>query len=231
MGRRFTSASNERIHVGTAAGLAGLNFLFGTFAVVATRASSGATTNSLMATNNGSGACFGIFVVNADTVGTWDSANVRTSTFTLPISTDPFMLVHTKATGTVTPRVHRLVFGTGVWTHEAMSGASVNSAANTSVTIGSNSTTSTEPWDGEIWAMALWSGIVMSDLEVERLSRGRWAELSPDFYMPFDGSREVGDMTTSFGTCRVAQTARTGTTRGVLPKPPGFEFGAPGRRR
>lgn len=226
MARRFTASTSDRIYIG-AAGLAGLNFTFGTFACVIQFVTLPAF-GTILATNEESGASFTIYAAGT-TSRIYDGTSERDGpTLTTGVQ---YLYAFTKATGTATGRFHIYRFNTNTWTHQAASGTSVNSAANTSVAIGAYADATSDNLDAELWAIALWQGVVMTDSETEELSRGRWLETSPTFFEQWTDGREVGDMPRTLGRQPARQTARTGTTRGVQPQPAGFRFGPVHRRR
>lgn len=62
-----------------------------------------------------------------------------------------------KASGTVTVKLHRSAYGTGVWTHTVSSGTFLNDvSALTSFVIGASTTTGTAPRDQRVASVAVW---------------------------------------------------------------------------
>lgn len=234
MGRKFIGASSNRIHVGTAAGLAGFDFRWGTLAMCLNLASTpGVGVGCALFSVNGG--TFEVTINNSGTgaqVDVWDNTIDRTALTGSFATNTHYVLVFTKATGAATSRLHLYVFSTNTWTHVNASGTSADAAANTSLTIGSDSdSASVEPLDGEVFAVGAWPAYVLSDLEVERLSRGDWGWLNPGFWDQWDTSRDSGDMLTTLGRYPVKQTARTGAVRGTLAPPPGFRMSPVRHRR
>lgn len=230
MGRRFTAASSERIQIGSA-GLNGFNFNFGTFAVCGYLISH-TTYGSYFAVNGGTSE---ISVTDTGGVLAWFDGISEARGITAVTLNESMVLVWTKATGAVLPVGHLYKFSTGVWVHESLNTGSpsvADAATTTAVTIGSyQDAGSTDPLDAEVWAIAAWPSLVMSDQQVERLARGGWASTEPTLHEEWVHGREVGDMGTTIGRIPVRQTARTGTTRGAQPPPPGFGFSISRRRR
>lgn len=234
MGRRFTAASSERIQVGSA-GLAGFNFLFGTFAawVNITSYPTGGNYGAFATTNAGSGACFEASIVAGTLKDLFDGTNDRTAAG--PTAGATVLVGTTKASGTATARTHLYVPSTNTWTHGTYSGTSVNSATVTALTLGNEQDSNTAglgSLNAEVWQIAMWSALVMSDGEFERLARTRdWKRLGPDFFDSWSDGREQGDMANTLGRFNVRQTGRTGTTRGTATRPPGMGTYPPRHRR
>lgn len=232
MGRRFTAASNERVYVG-AAGLGGLNFTFGTFAAVVNFASFTAA-GTILATNDQTSPSFTCYFASGNGLkyydGTTDTLLIASGSFSTAVT---YVIAVTKATGTATARSHLYVPSTNTWTHAAAAATTVNSATNTSLSIGTFAdNTARDPIDADIFAVALWQGVVMTDSECERLARGNWANSAPDFHEEWiQHGHELGDMTSTLGRRTVKQTTRTGTTRGTTRPPAGFRPAVQRRRR
>lgn len=229
MGRRFTTGSNERIIVGTAAALAGFDFRYGTIAVVVNIVSF--VDGAMFSVNKETGASVDFATGGGGADIYWyDGTNARLGP--LPTVGVTYVMAATKATGTALPRFHTWQPSTNVWTHTDANGTSPDSAAVTFMGIGSSDDAAAQnPLNAELFAVAAWNKVVMTDSQVERLSRGRWAEQEPDFLAEFAHGRDVGDMTSSIGRYGVKQSARTGTTRGTAKPPPGFRFAINTRRR
>lgn len=227
MSRRFTAASNERIAIGSA-GLAGFNFTYGTFAVVANNFSLPANA-SYFSTNNATGACAN-FALSSGVMALYDGNLSRTGqTLSTGVT---YVFGFTKATGTATARHHSYNPTTNAWTHQAASGTNVDGATATILVLGAFAdATASEPIDADVFAIGFWQGVVMTDSEFERLARGNWLNYSPDFYEQWTDGRDTGDMMTTLGRRGSKQTARTGTTRGTTKPPAGFRFAVQRRRR
>lgn len=231
MGRRFTAASSERIQIGST-GLNGLNFQYGTFAICCYVVSH-TVYGSPFSTNTGS-----MEMSITDTSGVlawWDGTNEHDGTTAVTLN-ESMILAWTKTTGLVVPNVHLYRFSTNTWVHQAASAGSggniLDGATTTAATLGSYQDAATsDALDAEVWAMASWNKVVMSDSEIERLARGDWLRSQPDFYTQWSDGREVGDMTRTLGRYPARQTARTGTTRGAQKPPPGFRLAPQARRR
>lgn len=228
MGRKFVLASGNYLEVGTA-GLAGFDYRFGTIAAVLNFASlPGVSTSAdFFATNHSAGACVDFSLSNsAGTVSLdlYDGTNTRQA-FGGAFSTGVnYLLAVTKATGTATGRVHMYVFSTNTWTHAALSGTSVDSAANTALTLGAADASGSTSFglNGDMFAVAAWSGYAMSDQEVEQLARPDWGRSNPSMWDFWDTSRDGGDMMNTLGRYNVRQTARAGGLRGTVSPPAGW---------
>lgn len=227
MGRRFTSASTEKIDVG-AAGLAGLNYTYGTLALLVNNVTNPASSSFFVENASGAGTQYVAWGTNTAQESLYDGTNERLG-FTMTAG-DTLLIGYTKATGTATARFHTYVFKTSTWTHSAAAGTSVDGAATTRFSIGS-ADNSGDYANAEIWALGLWQGQVMTDSEFERLARGNWPNFAPSGFVQFSDGREFGDMVQTLGRYPFRQTARTGTTRGVQPPPPGFRMCKQARRR
>lgn len=235
MGRRFVVASAHYIDVRSAAGLAGFDYRFGTIAFVVNFAALPATGASMdVYTNDATGASVDVGI---NTIGGVTGADFYDGTNN-PIAlagafaiNTTYLLAFTKATGTTTGRAHLYVFSTGTWTHAALSGTAVDGAAVTSLSIDDPTGDTAAGLDGEMFAIAMWNGYAMSDLEVERLATGRWERWNPGFYDLWETSRDNGDMVNTLGRYRVSQTARSGALRGTLVPPPQFRSSPVRHRR
>lgn len=225
MGRLFTAASSDRIQVGSA-GLNGFNFLYGTFAVC-TYIVGSATFDCYYASNGGTHE----LLTSSGKMAWWD--NVSEADGATNVATGAQMiLVWAKNSGANLPRFHQYRFATGAWVHENGNHSEVDAATVTSVTLGAfTDAAASDALDSEVFAMAAWNKVVFSDSEVERLPRGNWLNLAPDFYEQWSDGREVGDMTRTLGRYPMRQTGRTGTTRGAQKPPPGFRMDARRHRR
>ena len=225
MGRLFTSASSHRIQVGSA-GLGGLDWRFGTMAVCCQFTTLGGDV-TILSINAASAEWY-----MAGQTPTMFNGSDSAAPTTIVLTATPVLLAVTKATGTIAPRSHYYRFSTGVWLHEAMNTAIADAPANTALTIGSESDAASQlPLNGEIWALGMWPGYAMSDLEVERLAAGDWGRRNPGFWDQWDTSRDNADMATTLGRYPVKQTARTGATRGTLAFPGGFRMSPVRHRR
>lgn len=229
MGRRFTAASNDNIHVGTTAGLAGFDYRYGTVAVWCHVVTYPGGFAALLATNVGSGDSFywGFDGVN---MGCWDGTATNTMSTGMPAADTTALFGTTKATGSVALRGHVYIPSTNTFAHNDFTGLTRDSAAVTSLTIGAGSSGGGDASDVEMHEAAMWPGVVMSDSEWARLARTRdWGRLGPGFHCRFtDGKEAPVDMTSSLGRYRVKQTSRSGTSRGVKRHPSG---GYPPNRR
>lgn len=219
MGRLFTAGSSHRIQVGST-GLAGFDFRFGTIAACLNFTALPAA-GTIMASNATSGASFD-FYQSAAELHWYDVSNDRSASMALATATT-YIIAATKATGSATPTFHKYVFSTNAWTHTAGSGTNVDSAANTSVTIGSfQDAAAADALDATVFAIGAWSGYVMSNAEVERLVNPNWGRFNPTMWDFWDTSRDNSDMSSTLGRYLVKQTARTGAARGTVAPPPGW---------
>lgn len=228
MGRHFVGGSAENIYV-TSGGLKGFSFLFGTFAAWVNLTSYSGD-QGIVVTNDVSGARFALYLSASlgNAFDYWDGSNDRSAAG--PAAGVTTLIGITKASGTQTARSHKWVPSTGTMTHAALNGTSVNSAATASLAIGAGSIIGIDAFTGDMWQVAMWNAVVMSDGEWERLARwSDWSRFAPDFYHRDSDGREVGDMSRTMGRYKVTQTSRTGTSRGTLTPPPGF--GSSARRR
>lgn len=88
-----------------------------------------------------------------------------------------------KTSGTTTPRYHRYVYNTGVWTHENGSGTfneAASGGTNTTAEIGSILVAAGESFDGDIAVVGVFPG-VLSDTQIESMpfTLTAWYALSP----------------------------------------------------
>lgn len=231
MGRRF-GGTTDSITMSTTASLAGFNYTFGTIAAEINFQSVAAANSGVMVTNLGVANCADMYVAGTtNRLGWFDGTNFRESTIVVPLNETIFIAI-TKATGTATPRAHMWRPGTNAWSHIDTGGTSPNAAATTHLMMGDS--TNTIPLSAEIFQIAAWQGVAMTDSQVERLmsvSLHNWARFEPGFYARFDQGRDAGDMSFTSGRNRVRQTSRSGTTRGTIKAPAGFGSLATTRRR
>lgn len=230
MGRRFTSASNERISITTAAGLAGFDWRYGTIACTVNVVSSPGI-DAVWFCLSSSGAVFQPYLDSANDSNIWNgSVDTSAAGVTLTAGTTHTFSI-TKATGSVAARAHRYVHNTNTWTHAAFGSAQADAAATVDMTLG-NDPTFAEPFNAEFWHFAVWSGLAMSDTEVERLAKTPdWRRLAPDFFVQWTDGRNTGDMLQTLGRYQVRQTARTGTSAGTATAPFGPKSSPVARRR
>lgn len=228
MGRHFSgSLANQSIAFGTG-GLGTFSFAFGTTAMWINRASTPTNWATPVATNLGSGACYDLELTSAGNFDYWDGSNDRTTSTGYPGNGVTALIGTTKGTGTVAGRAHSWIPTTGVMSHSALSGTSVNGAAVTSLTYGADRTTSavgSGPYDGDIFELAMWSSLAMSDQEWERLARWKdWSRFAPDVWIrESDGRDGLNNVQRTMGRQRLRQTTSgTGTTRSTTTPPPGF---------
>lgn len=164
----------------------------------------------------------------------------RTGTVAVTSTTDWTFVCTTKATGTVTPRMHLYRPASG-WTHENASGNLANAGGWNRINIGFDGAGDDGSMD-----MAAVMGInarALTDSEVERLlnSGKSWESwLNPgDFLFEFRSGRDLPVTTTASrhpdqSPSRTRQTATfttTGTARSARPDPPGHRFSRLTRRR
>lgn len=218
MGRLFSSSW---ITVGTAAALSGFDYRFGTFAACV-QFSAVSSVQVLASTNNTTGACF--WLGHVDTGGgfrCYDGSGNCDSGID-PVTGTPYVVVVSKATGTATPRFNVYRFSTNVWTSANGGTTQVNSAANTSLVLGAENSSGTNPLTATVFAVAAWPGYVMSDSEVRLLTAPNWGRLNPGLWDFWDTSRDNGDMLSTIGRYPMKQTARTGAARSTVAPPPGW---------
>lgn len=232
MGRRYTGTSSEYVHFATA-GLAGLAYTYGTWALWCNIVAYPTGYGAFLCTNSAVGATFEMTDVPGSLLDIFDGTTDRTATG--PTAGVTALIGTTKATGTQTARSHVWVPTTGVMTHAAYSGTNVDSGTLTALTLGNESATATSPngpINAEMFEVALWNKVVMTDSEWERLARWKdWSRFAPDFWHRDSDGREVGDISRTLGRFQAKQTARSGTSRGAAAAPPGFGSSAFRRRR
>jgi hypothetical protein len=141
-----------------------------------------------------------------------------------------YILVITKATGTVAPRLHIYRVNTGTWVHENEPGTETNppSQAGGAIWFGATSAAGNFA-NADFAAAAEWPGKVLSDAECEALAtatslKAGWKALSPSGLWTFDQASvetSVEDLTGNGAN----QTARTGTT--VIAEEPPIPYVAP----
>jgi hypothetical protein len=229
MGRRFTTASAEFIDFTGSTFLNGFDFRYGTMAICCWMQTNSGF-QAYLATNYATGNCAD-WDTNAGVPALDDGTIGRTATTAVGTGKH-VVVVMTKTTGSTTARMHTYTFNTRTWLHQNTNGASNDSAVNTSLTIGAVGTVAgNDNLDAEVWAVAAWPKIVMSDSEVERLARGNWGQLEPGFHVQFSDGREFGDVGTTLGRFNARESTKSGTTRGVQKPPPGFRLSPVARRR
>lgn len=219
--RRFTSASSERIVIGST-GLAGFDWRWGTMAAVFNCTTIVPAGTIVSLNNAATGIDFYTSDLSSGSVRLYDgSGDSNGPTITAGVT---YLGGFSKASGTATPRFHMLNTATGVWTHADGSGTQTDSSATTIVTFGSyQDASASDALNGELGAVACWHGWAMSDQEFERLAKGNWASRSPGLLVEFISAQDsVGDMPRTCGRNRVMQTARTGSTLGTVAKPAGW---------
>lgn len=229
MGRRFTAASNERIFCGSG-GIAGLDYRYGTVAVVFNLVTATAAGTLVAVNGAASGAQCDIYCTSGPPVSVHYYDGTSDRTLATIVAGTTYLIVVTKATGTATPRYHLYNYTDRSWTHANGSGTCVDSGATTALSFGCYANGSNDPLTGELFAAGLWSRLVMGDGECERLARGDWLRQGPDFYRQWRRSDINLDMRTTHGRYKVRQTARTGSTQGTVAEPVGFRFAVETRR-
>jgi hypothetical protein len=138
------------------------------------------------------------------------------------------ILVASKATGAVNPRVHFYRFDTGVWVHEDAATAVGNGANVTGGQIWHGTLdASTNTLDGKLAVTGLW-GSVLSDANVEALETGRatqrWMDLAPLGLWDFNqGSTAIPVRDVTGGGAD--ETSVTGTTVVTGDDPASWIFG------
>jgi hypothetical protein len=211
---------------------------FGTFAVVVRFATIPAATGRSLGVIGTDAQDFVEFFTHYSVTGSVAMYNGSSDTGTASTVTTSkwYVIVITKATGTVNPRGHMFDFGAGTWVHENM-GGTLADASGTGATqhgvFGDSAGSESGAFDGQFLAQAAWKSRAMTDSEVERLPRGLWDIWSPDMLIEFPSGRDNVTRTTIDCSRNRMRQAVSGSqvTRGNIIGPPGFRLSALNRRR
>lgn len=117
------------------------------------------------------------------------SGGEATSTLTVLTSSSWVLVAVTKASGSATPRFHRLVYSTNVWTHEAGSGAITDGGSPGAGGTFRTAWQTGDLFQGDIAAIGIWPS-ALSDSQVEALaySLAHWHAVAPQAMWVFDQS-------------------------------------------
>lgn len=241
MARHFDGAANDWMAWDPATG--GFStFTDGTVVAVIRRASNGAA--GIMELDDGSGDSPFTFFLDAagglDTIGIYaqGSSDVE-SAATVKVADGWCLVAVTKASGTATPRFHIFKWSANTWTHQNGGGTNIVTHAWSKIRIGRSQ--SGDQFDGDLAALMIINGRVMTDSEIERLPAGAWDRWvgAHDFLCEFKSGRDAPVATTQSrhpdqSRSRDRQTASvttTGTSRAAVADPPGFRYSRLTRRR
>lgn len=232
MGKRF-AGTTDSVTFNGATFLNGFDFRFGTLACVINFQSIAVANTGIFITNLAVANAVDFYIAGiTNRMGWYDGTNFRETTTLAVVTGETLVLVATKATGTATPRMHMYRPSTNVWTHENTNGTSPDGAAATQFMIGDN--TGTIPANFELFQLAAWNKVIMTDSEVERVSKipeMNWQRLESDLYIKFAPRNESGDVVRTFGRFPCRQSARAGTVRGTIVTPGALGFCPIERRR
>jgi hypothetical protein len=153
---------------------------------------------------------------------------VAVSTFTVQTTDGWVIIAGTKAAGASTPRLHKYVFSTDTWTHEA-GGTTVGDVATgvTGHAVKFSSWENSDRFSGKYALAAGWSS-ALSDAEVEDLSTNLnvsdWTghAVAPVSVWPLNQANVTDGVEDLVGTSD--ETGRVDTTVIIGDDPPGFSF-------
>ena len=158
------------------------NIGFGTFAVILKRGAINAWHAPIGIHNSSGTATFTIEISNGNLLklNRDGGAAASTSTFTVLATDGWVLLAATKATGTATPRFHKYVFSTGVWTHQNGDATLANGGSATGGTVRFGEWQDTDDLNARLACGGIW-GTALSDTAVEDLALtfDNWTGSSP----------------------------------------------------
>jgi hypothetical protein len=170
------------------------------------------------------------FAVEASTTWFYDTSSGNfQSLFGASTAENWTVIAATKADGTSTPRGHKYVFGTGVWSHVNAAGTLVDAGSGPGaggVLLLSGGGTSVV-LSGRLAVVGVWTS-ALSDGEIERLNRSlqAWRDLLPAALWRLDQAAVTPLVDLTGGGAN--ETAIVGTNVVVGDDPPGFAFEPPG---
>lgn len=231
MSRHFTRASSERIAYSLGAMTA---FPFGTAACVIKVGINftGGSFSSIFSTDAASDDALAFFIDGDNSArmstynGTGGAVNGAAGQG-IAVADGWVLCAWTKATGTVTPRFHRIRYSANDSSHAAAGATSPDPALTlTGIKVGANHTNA-DAFDGDMAALMLLPKIVMSDSEIDRLAGGRWDQYvdgGVGWMMEFHPKdAPVAGASRDGGRAGSRETAIVGTSRGTT-DPPGFRW-------
>lgn len=224
MARTFDGAG-DRLTVSI--GLTGFVMGPGTAAAIVKRGADGAIHSIFHAGAATSGA--NRWMLRMDAANKIDLATptaVAAATLTVTVANGWSLIAASKASGTSTPRFHRYIFSTNVWSHE--DGASTLADSGTPITtscMGEQASGSGD-YNGDIAIAGIWN-VVLTDTQIESLafSLQAWFQVQPKGLWLLDQAattHKVADLTG--GGAR--ESALTGTTVATSAVPV-FSYGHP----
>lgn len=220
MTRAFNGSTDQIV---TALGACGFAFGPGTCAVVCRHlASNSGVYSGLVGAGAGLNWEFGILPTDAtapDELTFWNGSVSSDSPLKLSAADGWAILACSKATGTVAPRMHRYLFSTNTWTHDATGIAVANpTAPATSMFIGSGGSFG-DNMKGDISLAAVWN-VVLTDAQIESLAGAvnAWFAVQPKALWIVDQAataQKVVDLTGGGAN----QSALSGTAIGTVSVP------------
>ncbi len=176
--RHFTAASSEKI----TCSLGATNFVMGPGTVAAVFKTPATLVLGNLFSSGATGAVSWAMAI--DTAGkprlATNNTNVTAGATALAVS-KWYLVAMSKATGTVTPRIHIYDYAAVTWVHENAGGTLADSSTPiTRCAIGVGASGAAGFWDGDIAAVAIWN-VVLTDTQAEALllflpavSKGLW---------------------------------------------------------
>lgn len=206
---------------------------YGTLAAIVKRGANSVTQNIVIVENSTASAGVEWSIRNTGVLALWTGASTRrTTTLTFTVADGWCLLVAKKDTGTATARFGKYVYSTDTWTWEnAGDGTQGNwstSLTTPDVVIGAyDGGAPGSFFTGDIAAVGIWGGSVLTDAEAQSLpfSLDAWFQEQPTGLWLLDQaatSQKVNDQ--SGGGAN--ESALTGTTVGTSSVPV-FSYGAP----
>jgi len=138
-------------------------------------------------------------------------ASGSASSFTVQTTDGQVLLAVTKATGTVTPRMHKYVYSSDTWTHSAGS-LTVANPSGTAASVRFAQWETTDFYQGDLVAAGMWNRD-LTDTEVEQLAMSLtgWHAVTPAALWVFD-QQATGQTVPDLTGGGANQNAITGTT-------------------
>lgn len=216
MARTFNGTSSDIIKC--AIGAAGVNAP-ATWAAVAKKAADAVTGVLVRQCGTGTLTYGGLQYNTTNNLRYFGASGTASSAFTVLQSEGWLVAAGSKATGSATPRFHKQVVSTGVWTHSD-GDIAVTDTAVTSGTIWLGANNAPFQFQGDLAAAACWN-YVLSDVQVEQLGISflHWLRLAPSGMWLLDQASTATAVTDLTGG-GADQTSVAGTAVVTQPNPP-----------
>lgn len=197
---------------------------FGAFAAIIKRASDGSRDAIIVLHSSAGIARTGIHLTTVNNLAFAIDNSGQDSTFTVLAAEDWVLVAAGKVTGSAIPRMHKYVFGTGVWTHSDAPGAHIDGATVAGGTVRFSNIGAADPFPGKM-ALAAVFPTNLSDANVETLAKSlqNWYALGPVGGWVFD-QRTVATTLADWTGGGANETSITGTTVSAE-EPPAFIYG------